>query len=75
MPERVGFGHHSQRIKVFTMSHVNFLLTSLDDIATLVKHLPETDAKSQAAARARQDCLTKPAGSLGRLEELAEVTM
>jgi len=71
MPERVGFGHHSQRKKVFTMSHVNFPLTSLDDIATLVKHLPETDAKSQAAARARQDCLTKPAGSLGRLEDLA----
>jgi nicotinate-nucleotide--dimethylbenzimidazole phosphoribosyltransferase len=29
------------------------------------------DAASAAAARARQDCLTKPPGALGRLEELA----
>lgn len=33
--------------------------------------LPAADAESIAAARARQDNLTKPPGALGRLEELA----
>jgi len=33
--------------------------------------LPEPDAGAIAAARARQDQLTKPAGSLGRLEDVA----
>ena len=53
------------------MSHVNFPLTSLDQIASMVKDLPIADHESKASARARQDCLTKPAGSLGRLEDLA----
>ncbi|WP_417604547.1 nicotinate-nucleotide--dimethylbenzimidazole phosphoribosyltransferase [Primorskyibacter flagellatus] len=44
-------------------------LHSLDDIAAL--HLPECDHAAAAAAKARQDSLTKPPGSLGRLEELA----
>jgi nicotinate-nucleotide--dimethylbenzimidazole phosphoribosyltransferase len=34
-------------------------------------HLPMADADATAAARARQASLTKPAGSLGRLEEIA----
>lgn len=34
--------------------------------------LPAIDAKAVAAARARQGALTKPPGSLGRLEALAE---
>jgi nicotinate-nucleotide--dimethylbenzimidazole phosphoribosyltransferase len=38
--------------------------------ATL-RHLPMADADATAAARARQASLTKPAGSLGRLEEIA----
>ena len=33
--------------------------------------LPQADAAAIAAARARQDSLTKPPGSLGRLEDLA----
>lgn len=33
--------------------------------------LPVADAAAMAAARARQDSLTKPPGALGRLEELA----
>lgn len=33
--------------------------------------LPGPDAGARAAAAARQDCLTKPPGSLGRLEEIA----
>ncbi|MDO6584826.1 nicotinate-nucleotide--dimethylbenzimidazole phosphoribosyltransferase [Salipiger sp. 1_MG-2023] len=42
----------------------------IDDVATLA--LPAPDASAAAAARARQAELTKPPGSLGRLEELAE---
>jgi nicotinate-nucleotide--dimethylbenzimidazole phosphoribosyltransferase len=34
-------------------------------------HIPAPDAQAEAAARARQLQLTKPPGSLGRLEELA----
>ncbi len=46
------------------------LLTTLDDILRL--DLPQPDAAAIEAARARQAQLTKPPGSLGRLEELAE---
>lgn len=45
---------------------------SLADIRELLGNLPCADAASAAAARARQAELTKPAGSLGRLEEIAE---
>ncbi len=34
-------------------------------------HVAPPDAAAAAAARNRQDCLTKPPGSLGRLEELS----
>jgi nicotinate-nucleotide--dimethylbenzimidazole phosphoribosyltransferase len=47
-------------------------LTALSDIPTLANHLPRADAAAADAARARQNSLTKPPGSLGRLEELAE---
>lgn len=33
--------------------------------------IPALDARAEAAARARQDVLTKPPGALGRLEDLA----
>lgn len=36
-----------------------------------IADLPVADADAMAAARARQDSLTKPAGSLGRLEDIA----
>jgi nicotinate-nucleotide--dimethylbenzimidazole phosphoribosyltransferase len=36
-----------------------------------IKMIKPPDKKAMAAARARQDMLTKPAGSLGRLEELS----
>ncbi len=42
------------------------------EIAGLADRLPLADAASAAAARERQASLTKPPGSLGRLEELAE---
>lgn len=41
------------------------------DVATALETLPEPDAAARGAAAARQAELTKPAGSLGRLEEIA----
>src|SRR5258707_6229252 len=43
----------------------------LDEIRTLVAHLPGPDLEAGTAAAAREVQLTKPAGALGRLEELA----
>jgi nicotinate-nucleotide--dimethylbenzimidazole phosphoribosyltransferase len=43
-----------------------------DDIRALLTNMPSVDAAALAAARARESQLTKPAGSLGRLEEIAE---
>jgi nicotinate-nucleotide--dimethylbenzimidazole phosphoribosyltransferase len=42
-----------------------------DDIRRLVAEMPGADEGARGAARARHDTLTKPAGSLGRLEEIA----
>jgi nicotinate-nucleotide--dimethylbenzimidazole phosphoribosyltransferase len=44
---------------------------SLDDIRTFCRDLPGGDAAAADAAALRQQALTKPPGSLGRLEELA----
>ena len=44
-------------------------LTDLNQIAAL--NLPRADETARAAALARQNSLTKPPGSLGRLEDLA----
>ena len=46
--------------------------TPFDDIRDLFRALPAADETARAAAHARQSQLTKPAGSLGRLEEIAE---
>lgn len=43
-----------------------------DDIRDLLSKLPEPDKTAVAAVRERDAQLTKPAGSLGRLEEIAE---
>ncbi len=43
-----------------------------DDIRALVKAMPGPDSDAAAAVRARDATLTKPLGSLGRLEEIAE---
>ena len=45
---------------------------SLSDLHRLIKNAPPADEDALQAARARQAILTKPAGSLGRLEEIAE---
>ncbi len=42
-----------------------------DDIRALLKKMPGPDEAAIAAAREREGQLTKPAGSLGRLEELS----
>ena len=43
-----------------------------DDFRRLVATMPRADGEAVVAVRARNACLTKPLGSLGRLEELAE---
>jgi len=43
-----------------------------DDIRDLLRRLPGPDFEAAAAVRARDQRLTKPPGSLGRLEEIAE---
>ncbi len=43
---------------------------TLDEIAVALSVLPDGDAAAAAAALARQDALTKPPGSLGRLEAI-----
>jgi nicotinate-nucleotide--dimethylbenzimidazole phosphoribosyltransferase len=44
---------------------------SLADIRRLLKDLPQPDAGMRMAAEARNAVLTKPGGSLGRLEDIA----
>jgi nicotinate-nucleotide--dimethylbenzimidazole phosphoribosyltransferase len=44
---------------------------SLDDIRTFCRDLPKGDRRTAELAAQRQQNLTKPLGSLGRLEELA----
>ena len=44
---------------------------SLEDIRAFCRDLPAGDARAAGAAALRQQTLTKPPGSLGRLEELA----
>lgn len=53
------------------MSNRTFPINALSDVHDLIKNLPASNTASEQAARARQDTLTKPAGSLGRLEYLA----
>lgn len=45
--------------------------SSIKQLAAACSDLPGRDAKAATAASSRQDTLTKPQGSLGRLEELA----
>jgi nicotinate-nucleotide--dimethylbenzimidazole phosphoribosyltransferase len=46
-------------------------LADLDEIRALMAHLPGPDLEAGTAAAVREHQLTKPAGALGRLEELA----
>lgn len=46
-------------------------LSSIDAIRAACNHLPDGDAAAARAAEERQSALTKPPGSLGRLEETA----
>jgi len=45
--------------------------SKLDDLRALCRDLPDGDSQASEAAARRQQVLTKPPGSLGRLEELA----
>ncbi len=46
-------------------------LRSMSELRDLVQALPKTDTHSRDVATERQKILTKPAGSLGRLEDIA----
>ncbi len=46
-------------------------LQNFDDLRQALGRLPGPDAEAEAAARTRESQLTKPPGSLGRLEELS----
>ncbi|WP_342642812.1 nicotinate-nucleotide--dimethylbenzimidazole phosphoribosyltransferase [Rhodoligotrophos ferricapiens] len=46
-------------------------ISALEELRDLIRNLPGPDLAAEAAAKARQSELTKPQGSLGRLEELA----
>jgi nicotinate-nucleotide--dimethylbenzimidazole phosphoribosyltransferase len=46
--------------------------TPFDDVRALLASMPALDDHALTAAREREAQLTKPAGSLGRLEEIAE---
>jgi nicotinate-nucleotide--dimethylbenzimidazole phosphoribosyltransferase len=48
------------------------MFATIDDLAAACRTLPAGDAEAAAAVRARQAHLTKPPGSLGELEHLAE---
>jgi len=47
-------------------------LHSLEDILKVLDELPAADNAAIAAAQAREPQLTKPAGSLGKLEEISQ---
>ena len=51
---------------------VSDAVANLDDVRALLAALPGADDAAVRACRARNAELTKPAGALGRLEELAE---
>ena len=50
---------------------MNEPVASLDEIRAVLGHLPSPDLEAGSLAATRQAQLTKPAGALGRLEELA----
>ncbi len=47
-------------------------LATLDEMRALLRILPGPDLEAGRAAAAREAQLTKPAGALGRLEELVQ---
>ena len=53
------------------MPAVNNPIPDLDAVRALLRKLPSADAAAAQACRTRDAELTKPAGALGRLEELA----
>jgi nicotinate-nucleotide--dimethylbenzimidazole phosphoribosyltransferase len=51
---------------------MNAAARPFDDIRDLLRKMPKADEAARSAAREREGQLTKPAGSLGRLEEISE---
>jgi nicotinate-nucleotide--dimethylbenzimidazole phosphoribosyltransferase len=59
-------------LEPFESPDMNAAPRPLDDIRALLKSMPGPDEAARAAVRARDAELTKPAGSLGRLETIVE---
>jgi nicotinate-nucleotide--dimethylbenzimidazole phosphoribosyltransferase len=57
--------------KCYVSRVIQETILNYEDIAKQFQNLPALDEDSAAAAAAREGNLTKPAGSLGRLEELS----
>src|SRR5688572_4162534 len=66
--------YHDRKFSAFGEFQMQFVQSALpfDDIRSLLKVLPESDGAKASLARERNAKLTKPLGSLGRLEDLAE---
>ena len=62
--------NHSDRLLGRPMTEPTAAI-SLDEIRDLIRNLPGPDLEAGTAARHREARLTKPAGALGRLEEIA----
>src|SRR4051812_31850999 len=67
----VARSRESISLKLRLRSENRMQFSKLDDIGPLCRELPKGDSRAAEAAAARQQVLTKPPGSLGRLEELA----
>jgi nicotinate-nucleotide--dimethylbenzimidazole phosphoribosyltransferase len=62
------------RFRRFSLIESDFMPSALpfDDIRALLATMPEADSEAVMKVRARDKELTKPPGSLGRLEEIVE---
>lgn len=48
-----------------------YQISNADELLSLLQFMPDLDAETEAMAKARQEELTKPPGSLGYLEDMA----
>src|SRR6516165_803825 len=64
-------GKAHENIGAFCCRRIPMSFNSLDEIRAFCRDLPRGKARAAKTASERQAKLTKPPGSLGRLEELA----
>src|SRR5262249_61688023 len=54
-----------------TMGKARKPIATLDEVRALLREFPSADLEAASRAATREAVLTKPAGALGRLEEIA----